>query len=278
MMNRPVSWSIASHVEKPRKSSLYRDSGAYPLGVFGVGAHRRDVHVLAVRRDEAPAVRGLQVRHVEDLLGLEVAQIDHRDPAVRPVVDVEVPTVVRALGLRERRVVGVAPGERVRLRRVRALAQHDVALVGAVAVALPRVRREHRDHLRAGASTARRSTHDLAGVPARRHHEVLVVLAARHVGLQRGLRRGAVEAHLGRGAGEVAAARRAEADLGSHHADGRAAHHHAERRATRNDRAVLGDDRPLRRLLGLRCALLAARVHPIAIRTHEAPPFGLPVL
>ena len=37
--------------------------------------------------------------HVNDLLGLEVAEVDHRDAAVRAIVDVEEAPVVLAVGL-----------------------------------------------------------------------------------------------------------------------------------------------------------------------------------
>ncbi|WP_288100619.1 hypothetical protein, partial [Herbaspirillum sp.] len=53
---------------------------------------------------------GRDVRDLEDLLGLEVAQVDARDAAVGVVVDKQPPPVVLAVGLGESRMVGVAPG------------------------------------------------------------------------------------------------------------------------------------------------------------------------
>ena len=46
-------------------------------------------------------------------------EVDHADPAVRAVVDVEPAAVVLAVGLAQRRVVRVSPAQRVLRRRSR---------------------------------------------------------------------------------------------------------------------------------------------------------------
>jgi hypothetical protein len=82
-------------------------------------------------------VRALQVRDVEDLHGLEVAEIDHCDPAVGPVVDVEEPAVVVAVRLGQRRMVGVPPAQRIVLVGIGAVVEHLHRPVGTESVAGP---------------------------------------------------------------------------------------------------------------------------------------------
>ncbi len=112
----------------------------------------------------------------EDLLGLEVAQVDPGHAAVH-VVDEQPAPVVVPVRLGERRVVHVAPGE---------AAQHGLALV-VEAVAGGRVGRVDRDG-RDVAHGGHAVDVDLAGVPARREHVVLVEVPGGHVRLLRGHR------------------------------------------------------------------------------------------
>ena len=164
---------------------LHPGDDALVLGGVLVDAHgalrhrareaRRHHRVLGVGRHERRGVVAVQVGHrAQDLLGLEVAQVDARQPAVH-LVDEEPAAVVVALGLRERRMVRVAPRE---------LAQH---LLGIVIETVPRggVGREDRN---GGQMPHRREAVDvhLPGVAARREHVVLVQVARRHVGLLRG--------------------------------------------------------------------------------------------
>ncbi|TLD45613.1 MAG: hypothetical protein FAZ92_02125 [Accumulibacter sp.] len=105
---------------------------------------RRLDHVLGVRRDEGTAVFGLEDRVDDDLLGLEVAQVDHRQPRVRLVVDEQELAVVLALRLRDRRVVRVAPGD---FLAVDPTLRQDGFRAFVEAVALPGLGSEHTDVL-----------------------------------------------------------------------------------------------------------------------------------
>jgi hypothetical protein len=150
---------------------------------------RRDVHVLRVGCRENAAVRRLEVRHLQDLLGAEVAEIDHADAAVRAVVDVKPAAVILAVGLAQRRVMRVAPpqvglavGDGVvgRVRSARGpLPERALRPVGAVAIALPRLgcedgnrlqqpHRRHANHVHLARMTARREQHVFVA-PSRRH-------------------------------------------------------------------------------------------------------------
>jgi len=173
------------------------------------------VDVLGVRGREHAAVRGLQVRQVEDLLGLEVAQVDHADAPVGAVVDVDPAAVVVAVGLRERRVVRVTPAQRLLvLRRVGALLEDLLAPVGTEAVAGPGVGGEDGDGLE---QLHRRHADDvdLAGVPTGGEHQVVVVFARGDVGGQRGLRLLPGQAAFARGEREVAAGGRSRTEPGA---------------------------------------------------------------
>jgi hypothetical protein len=80
-----------------------------------------------------------------DLLGLHVPQVDDGDAGVRLVVDEQVLAVVVGVGLRQGRMMGVAPGEVAAFHAT--LGQHLVGLLGPGAPALPGLGREHTDHL-----------------------------------------------------------------------------------------------------------------------------------
>jgi plasmid stabilization system protein ParE len=76
----PVSWSTAQEGRDAAELLLVvLERRVAGLAEDGRGRLGRDVDVLGVRRGEHPAVRALQVRDVEDLLGLEVAEVDHGD-------------------------------------------------------------------------------------------------------------------------------------------------------------------------------------------------------
>jgi hypothetical protein len=102
-----------------------------------------------------------------DLLGDEVREVDDRDPRVGLVVDEDELAVVVAGGLGQRRVVHVGPRD-VAAGAV-ATGEHALGLI-AVAVALPRLGREHADVLED--AHARHADHDeVAAVTARRERQ-----------------------------------------------------------------------------------------------------------
>ena len=79
----------------------------HELVLVGGRILRRLDHVVGVLGDEGAAVGGLEQRVDHDLLGFEVVQVDHRDARVGLVVDEQPAAVVLAVGLGDRRVVGV---------------------------------------------------------------------------------------------------------------------------------------------------------------------------
>ena len=112
---------------------------------------------------------------------IPVAKIDDRDAGVDLVVDEHELAVVVALRLGERRVVGVSP--EIGLPARESLFEDLVA--DSVSPALPGLRRKDRD--RPEQTHAREpDDEDLAGVPARGEHQILVFLPARQVRLRRG--------------------------------------------------------------------------------------------
>jgi hypothetical protein len=168
--------------EEPRRVAAVQvgiplQGGIAVLG-GGPGGDRRDVGVLGVRCN-AHAVGGSQVGDVDDLLGLEVAEVDHPDPTVGPVVDVEPTTVVLSGRLRERGMVTVAPAELAALGRICSGLEHTFPQVGTEAVARIGVTGEDRDDLEQ-AHRGDADNLDLTQVPGGREHVVGVVLARRH--------------------------------------------------------------------------------------------------
>ena len=137
--------------------------------------------VLGVRADEGAAVFGLEDRVDHDLLGLEVAQIDHGDARVGLVVDEEELAVILAVGLGNCRVVRIAPGDVLAVDL--ALCQHGLGVL-VVAVALPGLGGEYADvledaHRRHGVDD------DLAALAAGTEGDEFVALAGRHIGFRR---------------------------------------------------------------------------------------------
>ena len=144
-----------------------------------------DVDVAGVRGGEDAAVRGLDVGDLQHLLGPEVGEVDHPDPPVRAIVDVDPAPVVVAVGFRQRRMVAVAPAQRLAVvRRHASGRERRLRPVGAVAVPLPRLRREDGDGLEQ-AHRGDAEGQDLSGVSARREQHVVVVLAGRDERLER---------------------------------------------------------------------------------------------
>ena len=148
------------------------------------GVLRAFDHVFGVGRDERAAVVVDGIRVLDQLLGLEVAQIDHRQAGVGLVVDEHELAVVLALRLRDVGVVRVAPLQLAAVGHVAAL--QDFVGRTAETVALPRLGGEHGQHFQ---DAHRRHADDqhLPGLAAGREHDVRVGLAGRHVGLDGGV-------------------------------------------------------------------------------------------
>jgi hypothetical protein len=68
------------------------------------------------------------------LFGPEVGKIDHADPSVRAIVDVEEPSVVLAVGFTECGVMRITPAKRVRPAADERLVQRLFRPVGAVTI------------------------------------------------------------------------------------------------------------------------------------------------
>ena len=142
---------------------------------------RRFDHVFRVRGHEGAAMLGLQDRVHHDLLGFEVMQADHTDARRRLVVDEQVFAVEIAVGFGDRRVVGVAPLD---LAAIDLAGFEDRLGFLVEPVALPRLRREHRDVFQ---DPHRRHTvdHDLARLPAGGEYDEFVPAAGRRIGFRR---------------------------------------------------------------------------------------------
>ncbi|EXI83786.1 MAG: hypothetical protein AW11_04070 [Candidatus Accumulibacter regalis] len=136
-------------------------------------------HVLGVGRDEGAAMLGLVDRVDDDLLGFEIAQVDHRQAWVGLVVDEQELAIVLTLGLRHRRVVRVTPGN---VLAVDLALGKDRLRAFVKAIALPGFRREHTDVLE---DAHRRHTidDDLSRLATGRESDELVALSGRHIGL-----------------------------------------------------------------------------------------------
>ncbi len=109
---RPFSRSNFHMVIRPRYFSLYSDNRRI------LPAQRRGVlgaldDVLGVGGDKGRAVVADDVGVLDDLLGLEVAQIDHGDAGAGLVVDEQQLAVVVAGRLAQRGVMGVAHANRL---------------------------------------------------------------------------------------------------------------------------------------------------------------------
>ena len=203
------------------------DPGDHALVVGGVLGHldrralrqrnreaRRHHGVLRVGRDERRAVVARHVGHrADDLLGLEVAQVDARNPTVH-LVDEQPATVVVAVGLRQRRVVHIAPGQ---------VPQHLLRLV-VEAVAGGGVGREDGNRREVPHRRHAVDVH-LARVPARCEEVVLVEVPRRDVRLgrrHRGVRcrRGPPLPALGSAGGAPARTERERRDPNCHPSHG----------------------------------------------------------
>jgi hypothetical protein len=156
------------------------------------------------------------VRIRDDLLGLEVAEIDHRDAGIGLVVDEEVLPVVVASGFRERGMMRVAPGD---IMIGHAPVGHQLLVfLGAGRVPLPGLRREHGDHLEE-AHRRHADHHDLPGMTARAEQEVLVHPPRGLVGLERGQDVGVGEVAGAGDRAHVGGGRRSRAGLHRQHGE-----------------------------------------------------------
>jgi hypothetical protein len=138
-------------------------------------------HVLGVGTDEGAAVLRLEDRVDHDLLGLEVAQVDHRQARVGLVVDEQELAVVLAVGFGNGRMVGIAPGNVLAVDA--ALLQH-VLRAFVEAIALPGLRREYADVLE-DAHRGNRIDDHLARLTAGTEGDEFIALAGWHVSLRR---------------------------------------------------------------------------------------------
>ncbi len=120
-----------------------------------------------------------QVGVLDDLLGFEVAQVDHGHAGARLVVDEQELAVIVAGRLAQGRVVGVAHAD-LGVADVAAV-QDFLGVLGAVAVALPRFGRKDGDALE-DAHRGDADDDNGAGLAAGHEEVVFVQLAAGRVG------------------------------------------------------------------------------------------------
>jgi len=226
---------------------------------------RRLDDVLGVRRGEGAAVFGLEDRVDDDLLGLEVAQVDHRQPRVGLVVDEQELAVVLALRLGDRRVVRVAPGD---VLAVDPALRQDGFRAFVETVALPRLGSEHTDVLE-NAHRGDAIDDHLPGLAAGREGDELVALAGRYVGLGRSqdvlLRKAATLHHILQRFGRLQAAdrRTAEPRCEQHRRDLPGTHFHSHSPFDQMGATVAHIDR---RASGCRCGNMSHIVGTWAAR------------
>ena len=101
--------------------------------------------VFGIRGDECAAVIGPHIGIRYDLLGLEIAQVDDGDAWIRLVVDEQKLPVIVRVGLGQRWMMGVTPGDFV--ARHTSTGHERLVFFRAVGKALPRLRRKRRYHL-----------------------------------------------------------------------------------------------------------------------------------
>jgi hypothetical protein len=120
-------------------------------------------------------------RVAHNLLGLPVAQVYNRHAPVQLVADKQELPIILPVGLAKRRVVRIS--RRIRTAPVDLV---DCRILYAKPVATPRIRHKHWDYLE-NAHRGDTNRYDLSAMSRRSEHYILVVLAAGHIGRQRGI-------------------------------------------------------------------------------------------
>ena len=143
---------------------------------------RRFGDVIGVRADESAAMLGGEDRVLDDLLGLEVAQVDHRDAGRILVIDEQPLTIGLAIGLGQGRVMGIAPQHGFRLALDHGAFLQDALGLVVEAVTLPGLGSEDADILQDAHGRNAVDDH-LTALTTRAEHHELVDLAGRIVGL-----------------------------------------------------------------------------------------------